>query len=277
MKKTMKKSALLSSIAMLVVSAIVLTSATYAWFSSSKVVTVEALNAEVKVSTGLLISVDHGDDWGTKVDFADADPVKDGWGAGLPEVFDPVSTADGNTWVSAIYDDSEQTYTSTVPVPGEGGKFVAVPLWVTGPANETVTATVSFNGTDTQSAKCLKFALLPSTDGIAADSYSQAVAATANDPAGFMGVSTVAEKATANGTAFTVEGGTNISEVGLSDITFTIPAQYGPENEAVSTDNPMMFIAYLWLEGNDADCDMLQFNTSGEKIGFSMTLALPNA
>ena len=45
MKKTMRKSALLSSVAMLIVSAIVLTSATYAWFSSSKVVAVEELAA----------------------------------------------------------------------------------------------------------------------------------------------------------------------------------------------------------------------------------------
>ncbi len=266
MKKTMRKSALLSSVAMLIVSAIVLTSATYAWFSSSKVVAVEELSAEVKVSTGLLISVDHGDNWGTLVDFDDADAVKSGWGAGYPDVFDPVSTADGNDWIEAIYDEDTDTLNTAAATPGEEGTFVAVPLWVTGPVGETVKAVITMSADDT-TAKCLKFALLPSADGETADSYSQAVAATANDPAGFMGVSSAGTTTAADG-AYVTDGGKNISEVAADGgITFTIA-------EGTTTDAPMMFIAYLWLEGNDADCDMLKFDMAGEELDFSMTLEI---
>ena len=68
MKKTMRKSALLSSIAMLVVSAIVLTSATYAWFSSSKDVNVTGIDSTVKVADGLLISFTGADgSWNTSL------------------------------------------------------------------------------------------------------------------------------------------------------------------------------------------------------------------
>lgn len=269
MKKTMRKSALLSSIAMLIVSAIVLTSATYAWFSSSKVVSVKELSAEVKVSTGLLISVDHGGNWGTQVDFDDADAVKAGWGAGIPDVFDPVSTANGNAWIEAIYDEDTDTLNTTEATPGEEGTFVAVPLWVTGPVGEKVKANITMTA-DTTTAKCLKFALLDAEgdngDVVKSGAYTAAVAATPNDPSGFMGVS--AAGVTAADGAYVTDGGANIAEVAADGgIEFTIV-------EGTSTDAPMMFIAYLWLEGNDVDCDMLKFDMGGEELDFAMTLEI---
>ena len=265
MKKTMRKSALLSSVAMLIVSAIVLTSATYAWFSSSKVVTVEELSAEVKVSTGLLISVYKGADWSTSVDFAKGVAVKAGWGTGIPATFDPVSSADAKSWITAIYDEDTDALTVSEALPGTEGDFVAVPLWVTGPVGETVNATITWN-VDSQAAKCVKFALLPSADGENPDSYTQAVPVEANDPTGFMGVSAAGTTTAADG-AFVTDGGANIAEITEADLTFTIP-------EGTSTTQPIKYIAYIWLEGNDKDCDMLEFETSGEKIEFSMQLAL---
>lgn len=267
MKKTMRKSALLSSVAMLIVSAIVLTSATYAWFSSSKVVAVEELEASVKVSTGLLISVDKGGEWGTQVDFADAVAVKDGWGAGYQKdmVFDPASSEDAQNWITAIYDEDTKTLGTSAAVIGTN--VVAVPLWVTGPVGETVKAVVNFDGTDSQAAKCMKFALVPAS-GEAGDvigAYDKAVAAEANADNQFMGVSAAGSTTAADG-AYVTDGGKNIAEVAADGgITFTIA-------EGTTTDAPMMFVAYLWLEGNDADCSMLEFDVAGEDVKFAMTL-----
>lgn len=56
MKKTFKKRAFISAIAMLIVSAIVLTSATYAWFSMSKQVEVDAMNLNITSPDGIQIS-----------------------------------------------------------------------------------------------------------------------------------------------------------------------------------------------------------------------------
>lgn len=56
MKKTFKKRALISAIAMLIVSAIVLTSATYAWFSMAKRVEVESMELNVTSPEGIQIS-----------------------------------------------------------------------------------------------------------------------------------------------------------------------------------------------------------------------------
>ncbi len=56
MKKTIKKRAFVSAIAMLIVSAIVLTSSTFAWFSMSKSATVEEMNLTVSSPEGIQIS-----------------------------------------------------------------------------------------------------------------------------------------------------------------------------------------------------------------------------
>ena len=66
----MKKHSLVAAIAMLVVSAIVLTSATFAWFSMGTTVGVEALTIGVSESSGLLISAQPTADFATTVTFA---------------------------------------------------------------------------------------------------------------------------------------------------------------------------------------------------------------
>ena len=56
MKKTIKKRAFVSAIAMLMVSAIVLTSSTFAWFSMSKEASVESMDLTVSSPEGIQIS-----------------------------------------------------------------------------------------------------------------------------------------------------------------------------------------------------------------------------
>lgn len=56
MKKTIKKRAFVSAIAMLIVSAVVLTSSTFAWFSMSKKVEVEAMKLNITSPDGIQIS-----------------------------------------------------------------------------------------------------------------------------------------------------------------------------------------------------------------------------
>jgi len=70
----MKKRSVLSAVAMLLVSAIVLTSATYAWFASGSSASVTTVTATVSNSDGtLLISADGGTTWKTTVAMG-ADP-----------------------------------------------------------------------------------------------------------------------------------------------------------------------------------------------------------
>jgi len=68
----MKKRSVLSAVAMLLVSAIVLTSATYAWFASNNAADLTAVSASVANSDGsILVSADGGSTWKTTVAMGD--------------------------------------------------------------------------------------------------------------------------------------------------------------------------------------------------------------
>lgn len=67
----MKKRSLFAAVAMLIVSAVVLTSATYAWFASGSRADIDTIGASISNSDGtLLISVDSTN-WGTNLEYAD--------------------------------------------------------------------------------------------------------------------------------------------------------------------------------------------------------------
>ncbi len=101
MKKTVKKRAFISSIAMLIVSAIVLTSSTFAWFSISKEANVESMNLNITTADGISISA-NTKKFGTTVTLSDIIPESGSEGQGLaaevghtnaiPDPLAPVST-----------------------------------------------------------------------------------------------------------------------------------------------------------------------------------------
>ncbi len=283
MRKTMRKSALLSSVAMLIVSAIVLTSATYAWFSTSKKVTVEQLDISVNAATGLLVSVDKGASWDNKINFAGTNvaAVKSAWGAGVPAKFSPVSSSNGSAWVKGEFDKDAANggaLTLTDAVAGKDGQFVAVPFWVTGPAKEggtKVNITVDFTDTNDKAKSCLKFALVPANeagDDVKDTTTSFAKAVTADGSiGGYYGVSakTGLAEGKADKTAY-------LATAGGKDITEIAAAEQITLSATVSDTAPERYIAFLWLEGNDEDCvleDFLKDNTRAIKFKMTLTIA----
>lgn len=101
MKKTMKRRAFISAIAMLIVSAIVLTSSTFAWFSISKEAHVTGMNLNITTADGISISA-NTTKFGTSVTTDDIIPTADNAGKNLaavaehanniPELLQPAST-----------------------------------------------------------------------------------------------------------------------------------------------------------------------------------------
>ncbi len=273
MKKTMRKSALLSSVAMLIVSAIVLTSATYAWFSTARTVNVTDLDIGVNADTGLLVSVENGAEgtWLNTVNFEDGATVQgrdDLNGTTIPAKFNPVSSAAGASWVKGNYELAESKL--SLDPAGEGVDFVAVPFWVTGPVSQTVYISVKFTTADgtkvtsEDALKCVRFALAD-VNGNFVD--GQVVA----DAAGsYTGTSATGDLDGATGDAYTVTGST-VNTVAQGNDAFTITL-----GDAVSTTTPDKYVAYIWLEGNDEDCILSKFQ-DGEEIYFSMNLSLDQA
>ncbi len=73
MKKTLKRRTFISAIAMLIVSAIVLTSSTFAWFSMARQVEVEEMQLTVTSPDGILLSANTAN-WTTLLDVDDLNP-----------------------------------------------------------------------------------------------------------------------------------------------------------------------------------------------------------
>lgn len=249
MKKTMRKSALLSSVAMLIVSAIVLTSATYAWFSASDKAEVTGIQAEVTATSGLLISLDEGDSWGTSFTADDID-------CDIPAPFAPVSSKDGNVWVTGDYESSKLTLEAA-----EAGKqYIAFPLWLQGPVDEDVDVNVTFSGTDSYVQKVLKFALVEE-----GTTMTKAIPALDSDP-GYNGTSLIGDASsfTKGGAFETTDESLPIGVGTADDYNFKITASHGG-----SADDCVKYMAYLWVEGNDADCDGTKFGAD-KKIAFGI-------
>ena len=111
-KKKNHKSRLLLLLLLLFLSAIVLTSATYAWFTSNKTVNVADLNVDVRAVNGLEISANAAN-WGfviDKDDLINGYSVQAGAGMGstnqIPSVLTAVSspgTVDTNTHLLDMY------------------------------------------------------------------------------------------------------------------------------------------------------------------------------
>lgn len=95
----MKKRSLVSAIAMLVVSAIVLTSATFAWFATGDTATVSQIGAEVSNAEGsILISADQVE-WKTTLATADLAAVQTN---NLTTVLSPVSVQKGSQGIGPV-------------------------------------------------------------------------------------------------------------------------------------------------------------------------------
>lgn len=247
MKKTMKKSALLSSVAMLIVSAIVLTSATYAWFSASDKVDVKEISATVESSTGLLISIDNGTSWKTSVDVSSYKPTS----------FSPVSTATGgtDTWVTGGYKNSALDLSQATS--GTSGQFMMYNLWVKGPDGQVVTVTPNFGDTAENVKKVMKFALYDTSTN---KFLGSGVIAADGTTTGYTGTSALgAQTAEDTSGAFLTTAGSAVNEV--SSYSFTLSGIH-------------KFVAYVWVEGNDPDCKAEDI-TSGSAIEFSVEMSIP--
>ncbi len=137
MKTTIKKRAFVSAIAMLIVSAIVLTSSTFAWFSMSKAASVEAMNLTVSSPEGIQISA-NASAWTASLtvdEIFDTDPDKTSrydayegnnnlYPADLIPVSSPFAGADSATGYANFYkatlDDQSKATVTVVSQTKEG-------------------------------------------------------------------------------------------------------------------------------------------------------------
>ncbi len=169
MKKTLR-SAMISTIAMLVVAVVSLTGVTYAWFTQGSTATVNGMNIEVSVAEGgIQIREDQG---GSKTPWASTLNLN----TGLKNV-NPVSSADGVNFFTVTMDDTDSSkytveglgttdktnyvITKNLQLTNPGATDVTVVLNAT---NSTITSVEnsSNNNTSTEIYKAARVALIVS-------------------------------------------------------------------------------------------------------------------
>lgn len=256
MKKTMRKSALLSSVAMLLVSCIVLTSATYAWFSAAKKVYVDTLTAGVQKASGLQISA-NGTDYKTTITTSELSAVPNALSV-IPTTgtIKPVSTVDTTAFVTGEFDDKEQVTFATVDASTDKAYYRAH-VWLKAAEDMTVTLRDTNLQGAALSKTALKYAVVVGDNDpifVAADGVTDAWTGiqTAGGPYG---------RNSTTGAADVGTSGTSISDVkaSLAEIEFDLE-----QDVAVEVD------VYLWLEGQDPQCTEAMANDALTiKLAFS--------
>ncbi len=257
MKKTMRKSALLSSVAMLIVSAIVLTTSTYAWFSASKVAEVKTLESTVLTSTGLLIKLDNSG-WDSTVDAS----------AYKPQQFNPVSTADAKNFFAGNYNAGALELTANnLTNSSTTDNYLAFNIQVKGPVGGKVTVTPAFSvdggkATSADVAKSLKFAFVKA-DGTA---VSGIMPADGTSSGGYSGVTSAGDGKVAcdkNSAAYLATENTSaVTENTDGSFEITLANAAGDA-----------YKVYVWVEGNDADCSAETIQATDIVFGLNFQLA----
>lgn len=247
MKKT-KKRALLSSVAMLVVSAVVLSSATFAWFVAGDSATVDKISMNIKTSSSIQISPDNVN-WSAELLQADLEGKFDNSFPGdakLTAVSSPATQQmpffDGtllNTnafsattaaaletkivkftfWLQAVGENATVRYSTGSALGGTAANAVYVAMQIgTNDSNASAQSPLKYSGGN--------------------NSYNPISAETTTglDAAPYNKIMDVGEGAT------------------LGTLVSAIPFSSAVSDIALIADTPIQFVVYMWLEGQDANC-----------------------
>lgn len=296
MKKTMKKRAFISAIAMLIVSAIVLTSSTFAWFSMSKEAQVSSMNLNITTADGISISA-NTKKFGTTVTMDDIIPTADKAGTGLaadadhtnniPELLAPSSStlsvyaSDGYLpafYTGSVNEEGNRIVTTKVANDKEG-KYVVFDLFVQVSENNKV---VSLKGSEIKNTedsvlKVMRMGII----NCGYEEYQNRAKVKTKTTNSYDNISlwVVDGNETANMTYMNQAGSFNKSPSG--NYTSQGSGSTIARNICKSADaDGLSFTAmkgvnririYLWVEGNDPDCSN---DVAGNSFDFNLKLSI---
>ena len=307
MKKTFKKRAFISAIAMLIVSAIVLTSATYAWFSMAKRVEVESMELNVTSPEGIQISA-NTTAFTTKLTVDNIKGTDETAGGkrfnayeghinNIPTTVKPSSSTFTTSnalpaWFDGSINDSGTIDLYAVNEVGSG--FVAFDLFVKVKATTTImfgSSTVTCEG-NAELPTSMRIALV-NCGTVAEKADAATIKSTLNLPSTNTANKVVYEIDAANHT-------TAATALGASGIMSMRPIAYAGTNKECRSDFPnttafntgdlkatlatsadaatiraaagiTRMRVYMWMEGNDVDCAN---DVAGSTINFNLVLEI---
>lgn len=240
MKKNSKKRVLLSSVAMLMIGAVSLGTATYAWFTTDATPTADGINVKTSKVSTLLLSKSDKSDWKTHIDYGvknDDDTAK--------EMF-PTSSGDGVNWFAGNAKDGDGTLDTSkdlTDVTGDANYIYTEQLniWNAGAtAMNGVKITFSLAGTNSQYARV---ALVPAD----ADGKALTTVAYTGQKIGF--TNCIFAKADEN-----VNYKPIISTKGTEGAEIKPSTTYEVLVGDMDMDAYAYYNLYVWFEGQDKDC-----------------------
>lgn len=307
MKKTLKKRTFISAIAMLIVSAIVLTSSTFAWFSMAKRVEVETMELNITSPDGVQISA-NADAFTTVLTLADIKGESTArWAAyegnqnNFPELLVPSSSTlfvDKSlpVFYSGSINDSGRISASQV-MSDVGSGYVAFDLFVKVGADQKVFwSESSITCEDNPEVVSAMRMAVVNCGTVAAKSEAAAILATVPQNALQNRVAMYAPNADIHTDASGYEDGATVPNVYI-DAPFANRTPTGNGNnimqEGQYSSDPVgtkvldgnmateayfnaltgvnRIRVYLWMEGNDVDCEN---SVAGASIGFNLVFTI---
>lgn len=219
MKANSRRRVLISSMAMLLVALVALSTATYAWFTSSTTATANGINVKTIQASELVIS-DSSHYWDTTIDYGVSN-----------KVLMPASTATGTAWFNAEAETKtafdKKTGTDFASVTGTNYYF-ADQINVKNQGAATVEGvTITFSGLTNKYARV---AIVPANEsGVITGSFVDCVY-------------------DADGKAYDAVSGATTTTSITPSTTYEITVGKLAQNEA------KFYNLYVWFEGQDVDC-----------------------
>ena len=253
----MKRKALITATAVLLVAVMCLATASYAWFTAGQAASIEGFEFKIEQGDAALqlapVDMSNTSIVGKYTNNLSPEDWDDGW-AVKSTTFVPVSSADGKTFFPVgAYDQEDETWTS-VAAANEGYLYFVFSVKAPSAGTATISFTAGGNGNDTfKTAAKLAVAVdgadakIFDMDKDAADSYKPMIAKDAT-----------CEK-DADGYFVPVAGATGFAaartqaDVEDVEITFTEAGE------------KLVAVAY-WVEGMDKDCSGLGWNLTAQNL-----------
>lgn len=270
----MKKRSLVAAIAMLMVSAIVLTSSTYAWFATSNKAQVTGVQASVENADGSILISATGEDgsFATSVNYAD---FKNLTGNVTPDSFTPVSyNPAGETWIRGSIAqgdnaDDAATYGKLVfnPQTSNGGEYIKIKVYMKATAACTVNVSATMASPYNFIYSCIHDDSATGSYKVFANnerSYTPVVSATQGIDTDANSIMT-ADDTNTDGSAYTGLAGAPVTAKATgNDLSVTFSA------EEATAGTVKTVTVYVWAEGNDPACaGSLKSEVCGVTLNFS--------
>lgn len=254
MKANAKRRVLVSSLSMLLVAAVSLGAATYAWFTSNTQATADQLSVKTVKSSELQISKTTGE-WGDQIHY---DYVG--------KVLKPATSADGTNWFTAVAAgkgsfaaDNAQITDISASLDGYVFKEQLNVRNNGKAAVNNVKIKFSLSETETNNGKYVRLALVPAdTRGaaatITADNFRENVYSSAEDTAEALADTTGTNVVTVNAKSGSA------AEISVGSLTAA-----GEDGSA------KYYNLYVWFEGQDEDCKDANAGNEMPDVTFTVT------